>query len=153
MKMDEQLANKIASQLAAEQSIETGGKRYSISLRPARYYNPYAMTLVKTTHTVYRGTDTPKDFRSRVRIDNKQTGESREVDIYMNNPLRYQGLTFYQFQMGKDDLDRNRGTSVLQVVRNPGWLTPYLGCILVGLGLVVQFMIHLVGFISKRRTA
>jgi hypothetical protein len=151
--MDEQLANKLATQLAAEQAVEVGGKRYAISLRPARFYNQYAMTLLQTTHTVYRGTDTPKDFRSRVRIDNKQTGESREVDIYMNNPLRYQGLTFYQFQMGKDDLDRNRGTSVLQVVRNPGWLTPYFGCILVGLGLVVQFMIHLVGFISKRRTA
>lgn len=151
--MDEQLANRIASQLSEEQSVEVDGRRYTISMRPARHYTDYGMTLVQTTHTVYRGTDTPKDFRSRVRIDNKQKGETREVDIYMNNPLRYEGLTFYQYQMGKDDLDRNRGTSVLQVVRNPGWLTPYFGCIVVGAGLLVQFMIHMVGFISKRRTA
>ena len=44
-------------------------------------------------------------------------------------------------------------SSTLQVVRNPGWITPYAGCVLVGLGLVVQFMIHLIGFISKRRSA
>ncbi len=42
-------------------------------------------------------------------------------------------------------------SSVLQVVHNPGWLTPYVGCALVGLGLVTQFMFHLVGFLSKRK--
>ncbi|MEI9960251.1 MAG: hypothetical protein WDM76_03695 [Limisphaerales bacterium] len=47
---------------------------------------------------------------------------------------------------------RRAPSSVLQVVRNPGWLTPYLGCALVAAGLVTQFMFHLIGFISKRRT-
>jgi len=41
----------------------------------------------------------------------------------------------------------------LQVVRNPAWLTPYAGCLIVAVGLVVQFMIHLVGFVSRRKTA
>jgi len=41
----------------------------------------------------------------------------------------------------------------LQVVRNPSWLTPYAGCIMVAAGLVTQFMIHLVGFVSRRKTA
>ena len=43
--------------------------------------------------------------------------------------------------------------TILQVVRNPGWLTPYLACVLVALGLIVQFMTHLIGFAMKRRTA
>jgi hypothetical protein len=42
-------------------------------------------------------------------------------------------------------------SSVLQVVRNPAWLTPYLGCALVAAGLLTQFMFHLVGFISKQK--
>ena len=42
-------------------------------------------------------------------------------------------------------------SSVLQVVRNPGWLTPYFGCVIVAAGLVTQFLIHLVGFISRRK--
>lgn len=86
-----------------------------------------------------------------MQLDNPKTGEKREVDIYMNNPLRYAGLTFFQHQMGRDEIDANRGTSVLQVVKNPSWLAPYAGTIVVGLGLLVQFMIHLVGFVRKPR--
>ncbi len=146
-------ATRVSDQLAKPQSIEVSGKSYTMTMRPVRAYKPYTMTLLKTTHAVYPGTEIPKDFRSRVLIENPETSEKREVDIWMNNPLRYAGLTFYQYQMGKDELDRSRGTSTLQVVRNPSWLTPYVGCLVVGLGLIVQFMIHLVAFVSKRRTA
>ncbi len=70
----------------------------------------------------------------------------------MNNPLRYQGLTFYQYQMGQDEIRGSAvGTSTLQVVRNPSWLTPYIGCIVVGLGMLYQFLYHLVRFITRRR--
>ena len=73
----------------------------------------------------------------------------------MNTPLRYEGLTFYQLQMDAGDTTREAGrvpTSVLQIVHNPGWLTPYVGCGLVGAGLLIQFLMHLTGFIAKRRT-
>jgi hypothetical protein len=88
----------------------------------------------------------PKDFRSRVRLDNPKTGEHREVEIFMNTPLRYGGETFYQASFDKSD----PRVSVLQVVHNPSWLTPYIGCALVALGLVIQFMSHLTKFLSKR---
>jgi hypothetical protein len=35
---------------------------------------------------------------------------------------------------------------VLQVVKNPAAITPYVSCTLVGLGLIVQFLMHLVDF-------
>ena len=76
--------------------------------------------------------------------------------IYMNNPLRYAGMTFFQYQMGADEMRMPAGTphyTVLQVVRNPGWLTPYLSCVLVTVGLIWQFMYHLIGFVNKRRAA
>jgi hypothetical protein len=97
---------------------------------------------------VYVGTDIPKNFSSRVQLESPRTGDNREVKIYMNNPLRYAGETFYQASYDQDD----HGT-ILQVVHNPSWLTPYFSCILVGAGLVVQFMTHLLGFSFKRRTA
>jgi hypothetical protein len=137
----------LVSPLLDAQEFKVGEKRWRMALRWARAYHPFSIQLLKATHEVYRGTDKPKNFQSRVRLAN----ENREVDIYMNNPLRYAGLTFYQYQMGRDELDRNRGTSTLQVVRNPSWLTPYIGCIAVGCGLIVQFTFHLVGFISRRR--
>lgn len=154
--MGAQMADKITAQLTEPQTIEVGGKQFTFTLRPTRVYTPYSLSLIKATHTVYPGTDTPKDFRSRVRIENPKTGENREVEIFMNSPLRYAGLTFYQYQMGAQEAAVSAGQtpwSRLEVVRNPGWLTPYAGCIIVALGLVTQFMIHLVGFISKRKTA
>ena len=148
-----QMARSIVSRMTAPQTITVGDKKFTFVLRPQRIYHPFSLTLLKATHTVYPGTDIPKDFRSRVQIRNPQSGENREVEIYMNNPLRYAGLTFYQYQMGAGEAARATGqlpTSTLQVVRNPGWVTPYLGCLLVAAGLLIQFTYHLVGFISKR---
>lgn len=154
--MGREMANTIAARLTEPQSIEVGGKLYTFALRPTRVYKPYSLTLLKATHSVYPGTEIPKDFRSRVRIENPQKGEKREVEIFMNNPLRYDGLTFYQFQMAAGEMAMRVGetpSSTLQVVRNPSWLTPYAGCIIVAAGLIIQFMTHLVGFLSRRQTA
>jgi hypothetical protein len=149
-----QMAQKIIDRLTQPQSIAVGGKTFTFALRPERIYLPFSLELLKATHTVYEGTEIPKDFRSRVQLRNPKTGENREVEISMNHPLRYAGLTFYQYQMDAGEAAREAGrapSSVLEVVRNPGWLTPYVGCALVALGLTVQFMFHLVGFLSKRR--
>ena len=132
------------------QEFEAGGKKFRTELRFERYYQPFEMTLLKTSNEQYRGTDIPKNFRSRVRVVDAATREAREVDIYMNHPLRYAGQTFYQARMGRDQDDPQRGTSALQVVRNPGWLTPYVGCYVVALGMYVQFRLHLVKFLKKR---
>lgn len=151
-----QLADNILGRLTEPQAVEAGAKKYRLALRPARAYKPFSLTLLKTTHSVYPGTDTPKDFRSRVRLNNPRKGEDRELEIYMNSPLRYSGLTFFQYQMSGEQLASRWGetpSSVLQVVRNPSWLTPYVGCIVVAAGLIIQFMIHLVAFISRRKAA
>jgi hypothetical protein len=148
------MAHDIAARLIAPQTIAVGGKEFSFALRPLRVYHPFTLTLLKATHTTYPGTDIPKDFRSRVVIDHPQAGEKREVEISMNQPLRYGGYAYYQYQMGAGEMVLRAGQkpySVLQVVRNPSWLTPYIGCALVGIGLLVQFLYHLIGFITKRK--
>lgn len=148
-----QMAQTIVSDLTQPQFVAVGGKKFTFFMRPQRTYFPFSLTLLKATHTVYEGTDIPKDFRSRVQLQNPQTGENRQVEISMNHPLRYEGLTFYQYQMDAGQAVTQAGrvpSSVLQVVHNPSWLTPYIGCGMVGAGLVIQFMFHLVGFIQKR---
>ncbi|HEY1719588.1 MAG TPA: cytochrome c biogenesis protein ResB [Verrucomicrobiae bacterium] len=149
-----QMAQKIIGDLTQPQFVSANGRKYTFALQPERMRFPFSLTLLKATHTIYEGTDIPKDFRSRVQLQNPRTGENREVEISMNHPLRYDGLTFYQYQMSAGEAVEQAGqtpSSVLQVVRNPAWLTPYLGCALVAAGLVTQFMFHLVGFISKRK--
>ena len=136
----------VSTQLAVSQTLEYAGRSWRLGLRFQRAYKPFALTLLKVQHDIYIGTDIPKNFSSRVHVTTPDGRDNREVLIYMNNPLRYAGLTFYQYQM-----DSEHATSVLQVVRNPGWLLPYISCAMMALGLVVQFSIHLAGFFTRRR--
>jgi hypothetical protein len=137
----------LKEKVSAPQQFSFGGRAYQIALRPTRYYKPYSIGLVDFRHDVYQGTGIPKNFSSLVHIRNPATGpaqEEREVLIYMNKPLRYGGETYYQSSFEPGDT-----VTVLQVVRNPVWLTPYLSCAIVGIGLVTQFMMHLTGFIRR----
>ena len=143
------LGSWLVSEYVSEpQEVACNNRTYRLAMRLRRFYKPFSLQLVEFRHDVYPGTDIPKNFSSRVLVQRPETGEKREVLIYMNNPLRYGGETFYQASWGKDD----HGT-VLQVVHNPSWLTPYFSCILVGAGLVWQFLTHLLGFTLKRKTA
>ena len=135
----------ISPQLSVAQTLEHAGRTWRLGMRFQRTYKPFALTLLEVKHDVYLGTDIPKNFSSRVRIRSADGQDDREVLIFMNNPLRYAGLTFYQYQM-----DSANSTSVLQVVRNPGWLVPYIACALMTLGLLIQFGIHLFGFAARR---
>lgn len=129
------------------QRIPVGGDGYGLAMRRTRHVKPYSITLLGLSHDVYTGTDIPRNYASRVRVRNPASSEDREVVISMNHPLRYHGDTYFQHQM---DIGQDEEYSVLQVVRNPSWLTPYLSCLLVGLGLVVQFMTHLLAFTRRR---
>jgi hypothetical protein len=124
--------------IQASQKFEHEGRTFTIALRPRREYLPYSLTLQKFRHDVYAGTTIPKNFSSLVRLQNPARSENREVLIYMNQPLRYDGKAFYQASFGKNDT-----LSILQVVSNPGWILPYLSTVLVTLGLLVHFGISL----------
>jgi hypothetical protein len=138
----------VSEYVTQAQPVTVNGKTYELTMRPRRFYKPYSIQLLEFRHDTYAGTQIPKNFSSKVQLRRPDTGENRQVLIYMNNPLRYAGETYYQASFDRD----NQGT-ILQVVRNPSWLTPYLACLLVGLGLMVHFAIHLLGFTFKRRTA
>ena len=125
------------------------GRDYALVLRPTRYYKPHYLKLIDFSHDRYLGTSIPKNFSSLVRIQNPETSEDREVLIYMNHPLRYGGDTYYQ--SGYDENDPT--VTILQVVRNPGWLTPYLACTIISLGLLWQFLGHLGRSLSKQKAS
>ena len=136
----------VSNALGAPQGFVVDGRTYTLSMRLLRQYLPYAFTLKQFRHDVYPGTDIPKNFSSLVQVANPARSESREVLIYMNQPLRYEGKTFYQASFGKNDT-----LSVLSVVENPGWLLPYVSCVLVSLGLLVHFTIVLRRSIQRRQ--
>jgi len=135
----------VSNGLGAPQSFLHEGRTWTLSMRRRREYLAYTLRLKQFRHDRYPGTDIPKNFSSLVQIDNPARGEQRDVLISMNQPLRYGGKAFYQASFGKNDT-----LSVLQVVENPGWLLPYVSCILVGAGLILHFMLAL--FRSLKRT-
>lgn len=142
------LRRQTPADLAEPRKFAFKGRDYVMMMRPERYYKPFNVALIDFSHDKYLGTEIPKNYSSRVRLQRPETGEDREVLIYMNNPLRYWSETYYQGGFFPD----NSGT-ILQVVRNPSWLTPYFACVMVGAGLLVQFLSHLIGFARKRKTA
>jgi hypothetical protein len=126
-------------------SFQAAGKTCQIVLRPKRFYKPFAIQLLQFRHDRYAGTDIAKNFSSRIRLTDSSKHEDRESLIFMNNPLRYRGYTF--FQAG---FDNNDTTTVLQVAQNPSWLVPYISCALIVLGMLLQFGMHLISFVKRR---
>ncbi len=135
----------LSSVLTDLQGVDLGDETYGISLRYTRTYLPYELHLIDFSHDTFTGTSIAKNFSSDVRIIDPQHGTDREVRIWMNNPLRCAGRTFYQASYKPD----GSGT-VLQVVRNPGWLMPYLACILVTLGMTWHFLQSITAFLRRR---
>ncbi len=136
----------VSDALAVSQDLEIDGRKWSLQLRPARYYKPYSLTLKDFTHETYPGTMIPKNFSSKVDLTDAANKDTRQVLIYMNHPLRHMGDTYYQSGFEPD----NSGT-VLQVVRNPGYQAPYIACIIVSIGLIFQFTYHLIGFARRSK--
>ncbi len=129
------------------QTLEHAGRTYEIALRMKRTHFPFTLHLTKFTFDKYPGTEIPRNFASDVIIRDPREAGERAVTISMNKPLRHGGHTFYQaaFNQGSE------GTATtLQVVRNPGYILPYLAVGLVGLGMTIHFGIALARFLASR---
>jgi hypothetical protein len=134
----------VSLNLDQPQAVHVGDRTYQVSLRLERHYKPYTLHLIEFKHDLFTGTNTPRNFSSLVQLIDPSQHEDRQVRIWMNHPLRYNGETFYQSSYKPD----NSGT-ILQVVDNPSWMMPYLSCAVIVLGMLIHFGIHLVSFIRR----
>lgn len=128
--------------------VTVGESEYMIGLKFHREVKPYWVQLEDVRRIDYSGTDTPRDYRSYVRIFDTETGKDMREQIWMNNPLRYRGETF--FQSSYTALPSGKELTGLQVVRNSGWLIPYVACSITALGMLVHFLGTLSRFIARR---
>lgn len=128
------------------QSFQFNGRSYQIALRFTRAYLPAFIKLLDFKHDRYPGTDIPFNFSSDVALLEGPDARQRNTLIYMNHPLRYEGLTFYQASFANNDT-----MSMFQVVHNPARWIPYIACVITTIGLLLQFSISLFVHSFKRR--
>ena len=129
-------------------AIAVDQTNYRFGLRFHREVKPYWVHLKDVQRINYSGTDTPRDFSSVLRIYDPVEDQGFTERVWMNNPMRYQGETFYQSNYSV--LPGGKELTGIQVVANAGWLIPYIACSITALGMLVHFFGTLVRFVRRR---
>ena len=121
--------------------VDADGRPWRLQLRFRREYKPYSVRLDDVRRINYSASETPRDYSSYVTFTDRATGAEQKGRIWMNNPVRYRGETFYQSTYSEVDLGGGTTTEMtgLQVVENAGWLVPYVACVLAFWGMLVHF--------------
>lgn len=141
-----QSVNEMRGEPLAE-TVRVDNKDYHFYLRFQRNYRDYEVELIDVDRENYVGSATPKDYRSEIVIRDKKAGTEETFTLWMNNPLRYRGETFYQ--SGYQELRDGSEMTTLSVVRNTGWMLPYIACMIVAVGMFAQFNLTLTRFLAR----
>ena len=97
----------------------------------------YSLKLVKFHKGVNPGGVGDAAFSSVVQLVDEDRGIDEERNVSMNEPLTYNGLTFYQ--AGFNDVGHGIKTSTFSVACDPGRAVKYGGCLLICLGIAIMF--------------
>ncbi|MFO0910220.1 MAG: cytochrome c biogenesis protein ResB [Isosphaeraceae bacterium] len=130
---------------------------YQVSFDVEREPLGFDLKLVDFDRTFDPGTEQASRFQSDVKLTDRAAGlTDKPFRISMNEPLTHRGFTFYQSSYIREQDPRTgretgRVQSVLQVGKNPGRTTIYLGCSLVVLGTFLQFYMRAGVFSTAHR--
>jgi ABC-type transport system involved in cytochrome c biogenesis permease subunit len=128
--------------------IKVGDKSWDVALRFQRTYKDYTIQLVDVRKDDYMGTNVVKNYSSDIRLVDPKLKEDDVHHIWMNNPLRFAGETFYQ-QGYMADPETGKEYTTLQIVSNEGWMIPYVSCMIVAVGLLAHFLVTLSRYLNR----
>lgn len=128
-------------------TAQIDGRTFTVDMRKRLWPMPFTLKLDEFTAAFHPGTMRPAKFVSKVtRIEN---GGEAKVTIQMNEPMRYEGLTFFQASYGPPGAGPgDKMYSVFEIVRNPADKWPEISLWIVTFGMLVTFLIKLASFIS-----
>lgn len=128
--------------------LSAGDRRYRLDLAPRAWPLPFTVRLIRFRHETHPGTAIPSHFSSRVEIRDGET--AREVEIRMNEPLRYGPYTLYQASWGPQDAGPGvRLYSVLSVSRNPAGEWALYASLVITAGLALHYLQVFRDFLRK----
>lgn len=124
-------------------TVRDGDRLFTVEMRKRLWTIPFEVKLDKFTADFHPGTSRPAKFISDIRrIEN---GQEAKVRIQMNEPMRYEGLTFFQASWGPQDAKKGQELyTVLEVVKNPSDKWPEYSIYIVAFGMLVTFLTKLV---------
>ena len=128
-------------------SYRHGDRIFTVDMRKRLWPMPFTVKLDQFTADFHPGTTRPAKFVSNVtRIEN---GGEAKVTIQMNEPMRYEGLTFFQASYGPPGaVAGQKMYSVFEVVKNPADKWPEYSLWIVAVGMLVTFLIKLGSFLG-----
>lgn len=137
-------------------TVTVDGRNFIIDMRKRLWPMPFEVKLDKFTADFHPGTSRPAKFISDVR--RVENGQEAEIRIQMNEPMRYEGFTFFQASYGPTGAKPGEEMySVFEIVKNPADHWPEYSLYVVAFGMLVTFLTKLGGHLGaasrKRKNA
>jgi hypothetical protein len=123
-------------------TVEQDGRTFTVDMRKRLWAMPFTVQLDEFTAEFHPGTMKPSKFVSKItRLEN---GGEAKVTIQMNEPMRYEGLTFFQASYGPPGAGPGQKMySVFEVVKNPADKWPEYSLYVVTFGMLITFLTKL----------
>lgn len=118
-------------------SLNVQGKNILIEVTQESLTLPFEMALTQFKMDKNPGTDNPASYESFVKL--YADGQSVNHHVYMNNPMKKSGFTFYQASYSEDN---GQYSSTLAVNVDQGRTMKYLGSLMLVLGAVIHFNLN-----------
>jgi len=119
-------------------TLSIDGHKHRIAVNKKSVRLPYEVSLTRFKMDLDPGTNRAASYESFIQLFTDK-GPSKH-HVFMNNPLKYEGLTFYQASYFKTN--EGHYGSVLSVNKDPGRPIKYLGSLLLVLGAIWHFYIR-----------
>jgi hypothetical protein len=128
-------------------TVKHDGRVFTVDMRKRLWPMPFTVKLDEFTAEFHPGTMKPSKFVSKItRVEN---GGEAKVTIQMNEPMRYEGLTFFQASYGPPGAGPGQKMySVFEVVKNPADKWPEYSLYVVTFGMLVTFLTKLGGYLA-----
>ncbi len=118
--------------------LRIDNKKVRLEIAPETFRLPYEVLLEKFEMKTNPGSNMPASYESFVRIFSGNNSE--KAHIFMNNPLKKEGITLYQASYQQDP-ESGQYISTLSVNVDPGRMAKYLGSLLLVIGSIIHFAI------------
>ena len=122
---------------------------FTVDMRKRIWPMPFTVALDHFTAEFHPGTMKPAKFISEItRIED---AGSAKVTIQMNEPMRYQGLTFFQASYGPPGAGPGQKMySVFEIVKNPADKWPEYSLYIVSLGMLITFLTRFATYVANQ---